>query len=73
MKEAWIKDIISVITWDRKVVGKHQYLENVQEKIDIMHHQVKLFIDLFMPLFKKGLPFLQEEKRRMLSQTEYHA
>ena len=56
LKAAGIRYRISVITWARKVFGKHQHLALIQENIDIMHHQVKLFIDLFTPLFKKGIP-----------------
>ena len=62
LKESRIKDRILVINWDRKVVGKHQHLDTIHTKTDIMHHEVKLFIDLFTPLFKKGLPFFWEEK-----------
>ena len=69
LKEASIKDINSFITWERKVVCKHQHIDIVQVKIDIMNHQVKLFIDLFTTLLKKGLPFFQKYKDRMLSQT----
>ena len=36
-----------------------------------MTHQVKLFLDMFDPLFEKGLPFFWEEKGSMLSQKEY--
>lgn len=55
LKTTNIKDMTSVITWEKKVVSKHQHLDIVQAKIDIMTHQVKLFIELFTPLFKKGL------------------
>ena len=47
LKTTNIKDRISVITWARKIVSKHQQLDIVQAKIDIMKHQVKLFIDPF--------------------------
>ena len=57
LKTTNIKDRISVITWARKIVSKHQQLDIVQAKIDIMKHQVKLFIDLFKTLFDKGLLF----------------
>ena len=59
--------MISIITWARKVVRKHQHLDIVQAKIDIMTHQVKLFIELFTPLFKKGFSFFWEEKGGMFS------
>ena len=32
-----------------------------------------MFIDLFTPVFKMGLPFFWEEKGILLSQVEYHA
>ena len=38
LKTANIKDIISIITWARKVVNKHQHLDLVEAKIDIMEH-----------------------------------
>ena len=38
-----IKDRMTSITWHRKGVGKHQHIETVQEKIDTMIHQVKIF------------------------------
>ena len=36
LKTTNIKDKISVIDWERMVVGKHQHLNTVQVKIDIM-------------------------------------
>ena len=72
LKNENIKDIIPIMTRDRKVVNKYHHLDTVQAKVDIMAHQVKLFIDMFDPLFKKGLPFFQEEKDAMLNQKEYH-
>ena len=71
LKEANIKDRISIITWARKVVNKHHHLDIVQVDIDRMTHQVKMFMDMFDPLFKKGLPLFWEEKGSMLSQKEY--
>ena len=43
-----IKDKITVITWARKVVGKHQHIDIVQDKISIMQHQVKVFKNSFV-------------------------
>ena len=40
------------MTWARKVVNKYHHLDTVQAKVDIMAHQVKIFIDKFDPLFK---------------------
>ena len=37
-----------------------------------MAHRVKLFMDMFDPLFIKGLPFFWEDKGSMLSKKEYH-
>ena len=72
LKAANIKDKISVIKWAKKVVNKHQDLDTVQEKIDIMTHQVKMFTERFMQLFKRGLPFFWEEKGSMFYKKEYH-
>ena len=44
----------------------------MQAKIDIMQHRVKMFIGLFTPLFKMGLPSFWEENGKLLSQVEYH-
>ena len=54
------------------MVRKYQHLDTIQEKIDIMNHQIKEFIKLFSPLFKRGLPFFWEEKGWMLSQKDYN-
>ena len=37
-----------------------------------MHNEIKKLIQLFNPLFKRGIPFFQEEKGGMLSQKEYN-
>ena len=71
LKNANIKDIISIITWARKVVNKYHHLDTVLTKIDTMAHQVNLFRDMFDPLFKKGIPFFWEEKGTILTQKEY--
>ena len=60
LKSANIKDIISIITWERKVVNKHHHLDTVEEKIGIMNHEIKLFIESFSTLCNKGLPFFLE-------------
>ena len=46
-----IKDMITMITWARKIIGKHHDIESVQAKDDQMLHQVKAFKDLFIELF----------------------
>ena len=56
IKKANIQDKVLVITLARRVVNKYHHLETVQEKIDIMHNQIKEFSQLFNPLFKRGLP-----------------
>ena len=68
LKTPNIKDKISIITWDRKVVNKHQHLDTFQAKIDIKVHQLKLFRDMFDPQFKKGLLFFWKQKGAMLTQ-----
>ena len=56
-----IKDRITVITWDRKVVGKHHHIETVQAMIGIMQHHVNIFKGSFVSLFQKGFPSFWEE------------
>ena len=51
-----------VITLARKVVNKYHHLEIVQAKINVMHHQIKEFIELFNPFSKED--FLSFGKRR---------
>ena len=72
LKKENIKDRLSIMTWARKVVNKYHHLDIVQAKVDIMAHQVNLFIDMFDPLCKKGLLFFWEEKGAMLAQKKYH-
>ena len=72
LKVAHITDKISIITWERKVVNQHHYLDTIEAKIGIMAHEVKTFIEMFNPLVKMGLPFFWEEKGGMLTQKEYH-
>ena len=62
IKKENIQDRVLVIALASKVVNKYHHLETVQEKIDVMHHQIKGYIELFNPLFKRGLPFFWEEK-----------
>ena len=57
-----IQDRVLAITWERKVVNKYHHLEIVQAKKDVMHNQIKEFIQLFNPLFKRGIPLFWEEK-----------
>ena len=52
-------------------MNKYRHSDIVHSKIDIMAHQLKLFRDMFDPLFKKGLPFFWEEKGAMPTQKEY--
>ena len=67
LRNSNIKDIISVITWESKVVNYHHHLDTIKAKIGIMAHEVKSFIEIFNPLVKMGLPFFWEEKGGMLS------
>ena len=62
-----IMNMISIITWDRKVVNQHHYLDTIEAKISIMEHEVKYFIEMFNPLVKMGPPFFWEEKGGMSS------
>ena len=52
-------------------MNKYHHSDIVHAKVDIMAHQVNVFIDMFDPLFKKGLPLFLEEKGTMLTQKEY--
>ena len=54
-----------------KVVGKHQHIDTVQAKINIMHHQVNIFKGSYVSLFQKCLPSFWEENGRLLSQAKY--
>ena len=72
INKANIQDRVLVITWERKVAKKNHHLATVEVKIDVMHHQIKEFIELFNPLFTRGLPFFWEEKGGMWSEKEYN-
>ena len=52
-------------------MGKHQHIDTIQAKIDIMQHQVKFFKGLFVSLFQKGFPSFWEKGGRIFSQVEY--
>ena len=47
LKVANIKDRISIITWVRKVMSKHQHQDTVEAKVGIMNHEIKFFIESF--------------------------
>ena len=57
IKKGNIHDRVLVITWEREVVNKYHHLATIESKIDVMHHQIKESIELFNPLFRRGLPF----------------
>ena len=40
LKKANIKDKISILNWARKVINKYLHLDTVQEKVDILDHQI---------------------------------
>ena len=67
-----IQDRVLFITWERKVINKYHHVETIQAKVDVMHNQVKEFIQLFNPLFKRGIHFVWEEKGGILSHKEYN-
>ena len=50
LKTTNIKDRISIITWGRKVVSKHHHSDTGEAKIDVINHQIKVFIDSLFPL-----------------------
>ena len=72
IRKANIQDRVLVITWERRVVNKYQHLKIVQAKIEVMHNQIKEFIELFNPLFQRGLPISWREKVGMWCQKEYN-
>ena len=47
LKIVGIKDRITVITWERKVIGKHNHVESVQAQSNQMLHQINSFKGLF--------------------------
>ena len=69
-RKAVIRHRIYVITWARKVVNQYHHLENIEAKIGIMEHEIKVLIKFFNPLVKMGLPFFWKEKGGMLSRKE---
>ena len=48
-----IRDRITVITWERKVIGKHRHVDSVQAKAYQMLQHVKSIKGLFLELFQK--------------------
>ena len=68
-----IKDRITVITWARKVIGKHHHIESAQEKADQMLQQDKSFKGLFVELFQKALPHFWDEDDKLIYQFKYQA
>ena len=59
IRKAGIRGMISIITWARKVVNQYHHLESVKANIGIMAHEIKVFIEMFNPLVKMGLPFFR--------------
>ena len=57
IKKAGIRDMISIITWSRKVLNQYHHLETIEAKIGTMAHDIKMFIEMFEPLVRMGLPF----------------
>ena len=70
IRKAGIRDKILVITQATKVVNQYHHLETIEAKIGIMAHEIKVFIKMFHPLVKMGLPFFWKEKGGMLSRKE---
>ena len=50
-KKMGTKNIVTMITWERKIIGKNHHIESFQSKDDQMLHQVKAFKELFIELF----------------------
>ena len=41
IKRMGIEDKVVVVSWARRVIGKHRMLETMQDKIDIINHRVE--------------------------------
>ena len=54
------------------MVNQYHHLETVEAKIGIMAYEIKVFIEMFNPFVKMGLPLFWQEKGVMLSKKEYH-
>ena len=67
-KKAGITNKIYVITWARKVVNQYHHLENVEANIGIMAHEIEVFIEMFNPLVKMGLPLFWKEKGNIVTE-----
>ena len=66
-----IKDRITMITWKRKVIGKHHHVESVQAKEYHKLLQVKSFKGLFTELFQKLLPSFWDEEGKPIYDSYY--
>ena len=71
LKTMGIKEKIMVITWERKIVGKHHHIESVQAKVDQMLQHMKSFKDLFIEIFHKRLCYFLDADGKLISQYEY--
>ena len=65
-----IKEKIIVVTYERKVIGKHNHIESVQEITKNILQQGNSFEDFFINLFQKGLPSFWDEDGKFISQYE---
>ena len=41
LKKENIKDMIPIMAWAKNVINKHHHLDTVQEKVNILSHQVE--------------------------------
>ena len=71
LKTMGIKDMLEIITWERKAIGKNHHIESVEAKEDQMLHQVKYFKGLSVELLQKGLPSFWDEDGKLISESEY--
>ena len=62
IKKENIQDRVLVITLARKVVNKYHHLETVQANIDVMHHQIKEFIELLIFYLKEDSFYSRKRK-----------
>ena len=66
-------DRSAIIVSTKKVIGKHNQVKDVQNKVDIILKKVENFKSRFTELSKKGIPSFWENVEYVLPQETYHA
>ena len=73
MQNLGIKDRVVIIIWERMIIGKHNHVKNVREKVEQMLLQVQSLKKLFQKLFENGLPSFWDDTKKLISQEQYHS